>query len=145
MNSKFHMHNHINHSNSDIYNYHDLHDKAYFPALSSGKTVYFYNTSIAGMLGNTPVFLKKMEYVFRCFAGRICKFLQILRIKKRMYARYIIILVIRIMYKNDIRMMPFTGKYAGFSKEDGICLPLFCWQEGCLSALEATSSFGTNV
>lgn len=36
----------------------------------AGKTVYFYNTSIAGMLGNTPVFLKKMEYVFRCFAGK---------------------------------------------------------------------------
>lgn len=36
----------------------------------AGKKVYFYNTSISGMLGNTPVFLKKMEYVFRCFAGR---------------------------------------------------------------------------
>lgn len=36
----------------------------------AGKKVYFYNTSIAGMLANTPVFLKKMEYVFRCFAER---------------------------------------------------------------------------
>lgn len=36
----------------------------------AGKTVYFYNTSIAGMLANTPLFLKKMEYVFQCFAGR---------------------------------------------------------------------------
>lgn len=36
----------------------------------AGKKVYFYNTSIAGMLGNTPAFLKKLEYVFRCFANR---------------------------------------------------------------------------
>lgn len=35
-----------------------------------GKTVYFYNTSINGMLGNTSAFLKKMEYVFKCFEGR---------------------------------------------------------------------------
>lgn len=35
-----------------------------------GKKVYFYNTSINGMLSNTPHFLKKMEYVFRCFMGR---------------------------------------------------------------------------
>lgn len=35
-----------------------------------GKKVYFYNTSISGMLGNTDVFLNKMEYVFRCFKGR---------------------------------------------------------------------------
>lgn len=35
-----------------------------------GKKVYFYNTSIGGMLGNTAAFLKKMEYVFKCFAGR---------------------------------------------------------------------------
>lgn len=35
-----------------------------------GKTVYFYNTSIGGMLENTESFLQKMEYVFRCFAGR---------------------------------------------------------------------------
>ncbi len=36
----------------------------------AGKKVYFYNTSINGMLANTSAFLKKMEYVFRCFAGR---------------------------------------------------------------------------
>ena len=30
----------------------------------------FYNTSINGMLANTAAFLKKMEYVFKCFAGR---------------------------------------------------------------------------
>lgn len=36
----------------------------------AGKRVYFYNTSINGMLGNTEQFLKKMEYVFRCFEGR---------------------------------------------------------------------------
>ena len=34
----------------------------------AGKKVYFYNTSIAGMLANTEVFLKKMAYVFVCFA-----------------------------------------------------------------------------
>ena len=32
--------------------------------------VYFYNTSIGGMLGNTEVFLKKMKYVFDMFKGR---------------------------------------------------------------------------
>ncbi len=36
----------------------------------AGKKVYFYNTSINGMLGNTENFLKKMEYVFQCFEGR---------------------------------------------------------------------------
>lgn len=36
----------------------------------AGKKVYFYNTSINGMLGNTAAFLKKMEYVFKCFEGR---------------------------------------------------------------------------
>ena len=36
----------------------------------SGKKVYFYNTSLGGMLENTEKFLKKMEYVFRCFQGR---------------------------------------------------------------------------
>ena len=36
----------------------------------AGKKVYFYNTSINGMLGDTEAFLKKMEYVFRCFEGR---------------------------------------------------------------------------
>ncbi len=39
-------------------------------ARMAGKKVYFYNTSINGMLANTFAFLKKMEYVFRCFAGR---------------------------------------------------------------------------
>lgn len=34
----------------------------------AGKKVYFYNTSINGMLANTEAFLKKMEYVFQCFA-----------------------------------------------------------------------------
>ncbi len=36
----------------------------------AGKKVYFYNTSIQGMLGDTEAFLKKMDYVFRCFRGR---------------------------------------------------------------------------
>ncbi len=35
-----------------------------------GRKVYFYNTSISGMLGNTEVFLKKMQYVFALFQGR---------------------------------------------------------------------------
>ena len=35
-----------------------------------GKKVYFYNTSIGGMLENTEGFLDKMEYVFSCFEGR---------------------------------------------------------------------------
>ncbi len=35
-----------------------------------GKKVYFYNTSIGGMLGNTYNFLQKMKYVFECFMGR---------------------------------------------------------------------------
>ncbi len=35
-----------------------------------GKKVYFYNTSINGMLQNTENFLKKMQYVFSCFEGR---------------------------------------------------------------------------
>ncbi|MCM1217919.1 MAG: hypothetical protein NC548_25805 [Lachnospiraceae bacterium] len=35
----------------------------------AGKKVYFYNTSINGMLADTEAFLKKMEYVFRCFAA----------------------------------------------------------------------------
>lgn len=34
------------------------------------KKVYFYNTSIGGMLRNTDAFLKKMEYVFDTFQGR---------------------------------------------------------------------------
>lgn len=36
----------------------------------AGKKVYFYNTSINGMLENTEIFLKKMQYVFDCFEGR---------------------------------------------------------------------------
>lgn len=36
----------------------------------AGKKVYFYNTSLNGMLANTVNFLKKMEYVFQCFADR---------------------------------------------------------------------------
>lgn len=35
-----------------------------------GKKVYFYNTSINGMLADTSKFLKKMEYVFDCFRDR---------------------------------------------------------------------------
>ncbi len=36
----------------------------------AGRKVYFYNTSIAGMLDDTESFLKKMNYVFQCFEGR---------------------------------------------------------------------------
>lgn len=36
----------------------------------NGRKVYFYNTSIGGMLGNTDAFLKKMRYVFDTFKGR---------------------------------------------------------------------------
>ncbi len=35
-----------------------------------GRKVYFYNTSLGGMLGDTENFLKKMEYVFQCFKDR---------------------------------------------------------------------------
>lgn len=35
-----------------------------------GRKVYFYNTSIGGMLGDTEAFLKKMQYVFNTFKGR---------------------------------------------------------------------------
>lgn len=35
-----------------------------------GRKVYFFNTSISGMLGNTEAFLKKMKYVFDTFKGR---------------------------------------------------------------------------
>lgn len=35
-----------------------------------GRKVYFYNTSIGGMLADTKSFLLKMEYVFRTFQGR---------------------------------------------------------------------------
>lgn len=34
------------------------------------KKVFFYNTSISGMLADTKSFLKKMKYVFTCFEGR---------------------------------------------------------------------------
>lgn len=36
----------------------------------AGRRVYFYNTSISGMLADTETFLKKMNYVFQCFKGR---------------------------------------------------------------------------
>ncbi len=35
-----------------------------------GRKVYFYNTSIGGMLGDTNAFLKKLRYVFDTFNGR---------------------------------------------------------------------------
>lgn len=35
-----------------------------------GRKVYFFNTSISGMLADTEAFLKKMKYVFQCFEGR---------------------------------------------------------------------------
>ncbi len=36
----------------------------------AGRRVYFYNTSISGMLTDTDNFLKKMNYVFECFEER---------------------------------------------------------------------------
>lgn len=36
----------------------------------AGKKVYFYNTSIGGLLSNAERFLDKMEYVFDCFEDR---------------------------------------------------------------------------
>jgi hypothetical protein len=36
----------------------------------AGRKVYFYNTSLGGMLGDTEAFLKKMRYVFDIFKGR---------------------------------------------------------------------------
>lgn len=36
-----------------------------------GRKVYFYNTSIGGMLSDTRGFLDKMRYVFDCFKGRM--------------------------------------------------------------------------
>lgn len=39
-------------------------------AQMEGRKVYFYNTSISGMLDNTDMFLKKMRYVFDTFRGR---------------------------------------------------------------------------
>ncbi len=40
----------------------------------TGRKVFFYNTSINGMLQDTEAFLRKMEYVFKCFArcGNAC-------------------------------------------------------------------------
>lgn len=38
----------------------------------AGKRVYFYNTSINGLLEDTESFLRKMEYVFNCFAKCEC-------------------------------------------------------------------------
>lgn len=35
-----------------------------------GKNVYFFNTSLGGMLADTDAFLKKLRYVFQCFAER---------------------------------------------------------------------------
>lgn len=42
---------------------------AAWKAKMAGKKVYFYNTSIGGVLGNTGLFLKKMQYVFSVFAA----------------------------------------------------------------------------
>lgn len=36
----------------------------------AGKKIYFYNTSLNGMLADTESFLKKIRYVFSCFEGR---------------------------------------------------------------------------
>lgn len=36
----------------------------------AGKKVYFYNTSISGMLADTDLFLKRLRYVFDIFKGR---------------------------------------------------------------------------
>lgn len=36
----------------------------------NGKKVYFYNTSLGGMLCDTTAFLNKMQYVFNTFVGR---------------------------------------------------------------------------
>ena len=36
----------------------------------TGRKIYFYNTSIGGMLANTDGFLQKMRYVFDTFRGR---------------------------------------------------------------------------
>ena len=35
-----------------------------------GKIVYFFNTSLGGMLADTEAFLKKLRYVFQCFAEK---------------------------------------------------------------------------
>ena len=39
-------------------------------AKMEGRKVYFYNTSIGGLLANTKDFMKKMLYVFQTFGGR---------------------------------------------------------------------------
>lgn len=39
-------------------------------ALMAGKKVYFYNTSLGGMLHDPPEFFRKMRYVFSQFMGR---------------------------------------------------------------------------
>ena len=36
----------------------------------NGRKIYFYNTSLGGLLHNTEKFLKKMKYVFETFDGR---------------------------------------------------------------------------
>lgn len=36
----------------------------------TGKKLYFYNTSLGGMLADTEAFFKKMQYIFDCFKGR---------------------------------------------------------------------------
>jgi hypothetical protein len=41
---------------------------AAWKAKMAGKKVYFFNTSINGLLSNTEVFLKKIQYVFSVFA-----------------------------------------------------------------------------
>lgn len=43
---------------------------AEWKAKMAGKKVYFYNTSLGGMLSNTKMFLHKMQYVFETFANR---------------------------------------------------------------------------
>ena len=43
---------------------------AEWKAKMEGKKVYFFNTSLNGMLADTEKFFKKMEYVFNCFEGR---------------------------------------------------------------------------
>lgn len=36
----------------------------------AGRTVYFFNTSIGGLMGDTDHFYRKMKYVFDCFRNR---------------------------------------------------------------------------
>ncbi|CAM4490111.1 hypothetical protein [Paenibacillus xylanexedens] len=42
---------------------------AAWKAKMAGKKVYFYNTSISGILSNAELFLKKMQYVFNVFSA----------------------------------------------------------------------------